>query len=110
MIWAALALVLIPFAIYTAFLVVCSLKAIEAQGVELPIGMKWVGYFWLLVGWPADVLFNHTWGRVIFGEGRGLTFSEHVQWRVDNGLVTPVTLKWARFLNAAAPNHIKRLP
>lgn len=110
MIAVVLTLALIPFAIYSAFLVLCTLKAIEAQGVELPLGMKWIGYFWLIVGWPADVLFNQTWGRVIFGEARGLTFSEHVQWRIDNGLVTPKTLMWARFLNSAAPDHVKRMP
>ena len=108
--WLPIALVAVPFAIYTAFLVLCSLKAIEAQGVELPLGMKWIGYVWLLIGWPADVLFNQTWGRVIFGERRELTFSAHVQWRIDNGLATPKTLVWARFLNAGAPLHIKRVP
>lgn len=107
MIWLAITVALIPFVIYSAFLVLCTLRSIEAQGVELPLGMKWIGYVWIMIGWPADVLFNQTWGRVIFGEARGLTFSAHVQWRVTAGLKDPKTMQWVAFLNCGAPNHIR---
>lgn len=109
-VWLPIGLILIAFGVFTAFLVLCTARRILDSGTEMPKGMLAVAYFWLVVGWPCDVLFNQTYGRLIFGEARGITFSAHVQWRVDNGLITPKTLMWANFLNAGMENHIKRLP
>ncbi len=112
----AVILVRIPPTIYTAFLALCALRSIKAQGVEVPRGFDALGRVLFLRGIVADVAFNYTWGAfVIFGsilrpEFRGTTFSSHVQWRVDQGLWDDVTARWALFLNAGAPNHIKRLP
>ena len=112
----AAALVLIPFTIYSAFLALCTAKRVIDAGVELPLGWRPLLYFWYAVGSVADVLFNYTWGAfVIYGrpwkpEFRALTFSAHTQWRVDNGRWDDKTQLWARFLNEAAPNHIKRVP
>lgn len=111
-----LLLVRIPATIYTAFLALCALRSIQAQGVSLPRGFGALGQALFLRGLLADVAFNWTWGAfVIFGSPLhpqfcGRTFSSHVQWRVDHGLWDAETATWARFLNAGAPGHIKRVP
>lgn len=107
MVAVLVSLLLIPFVIYTAFLVLCTLRAIQARNVELPLGMSAIGELWFIVGIVADVLFNWTWGAWIFREWRGTTFSSHVQWRVDNGRWDQRTQMWVAFLNAGAPGHIK---
>lgn len=98
------------FVIYTAFLALCTARSIEARGVEIPRLVRLVAKFWLLVGLPADVVFNWTVGAWTFGEWRGWTFSSHVQSRVDRGIWDHETRMWALFLNAGAPLHIKRVP
>lgn len=100
------------FTIYTAFLVLCTVKSVQATGVAIPPGIRRVAKFWLLVGVPADVLFNWTVGAYWFREWRGWTFSSHIQQRVDDGLLDARTQEWALFLNAGDPthDHIKRIP
>lgn len=97
------------FFVYTAFLVLCTYKAIEAQGVEIPPGIRRIAKFWFLVGIISDVIFNWTVGAYWFHEWRGWTFSSHIQNRIDRGLTDARTLKWAYFLNAGDPGHIKRV-
>lgn len=110
--YVALITLAATFIIYTAFLVLCTLKAIQAKGVEIPEGIRRVGKFWLAVGVPADIAFNWTVGAYWFREWRGWTFSSHIQNRVDRGLWDHRTQEWALFLNAGDPtgDHIKRLP
>lgn len=109
-------LVRIPATIYTAFLALCTLRRIQDQGVEAPDGFELLGRALFLRGIVADIAFNYTWGAfAIFGkwyrpEFSGSTFSSHVQIRVDRGLWDHTTARWALFLNACAPNHIKRVP
>ncbi len=112
--WVAVGLVLLVAVatgvIYTAFLVICAYKAIERTGVRIPIGIKRTAQVWFAIGLPADVIYNWTVGLVRFRELRGKTYSEHIQQRVDAGLWDDKTQEWALFLDAGAPNHIKRLP
>lgn len=108
--WVLIALLLIPFVIYTAFLALCTVRSVQAQGVEFPDGMHTIAEIWFVIGLPADLLFNWTWGVLIFGELLGTTFSSHVQKRVDLALIDPTTRLWSNFLNASAPRHIKRVP
>ena len=98
------------FTIYTAFLVLCTIKAIQAKGVEMPPGIRRIGWFWYAIGFPADILFNWTVGAYWFKEWRGWTFSSHIQKRIDDGRKDERTLLWARFLSAGDENHIKRIP
>jgi hypothetical protein len=109
-VWLILTPLVAMFTIYTAFLALCTARAIQAQGVEIPYLVRVVAAFWLVVGYPADILFNWTVGVYTFREWRGWTFSSHIQSRVDRGLWDDKTAMWARFLNAGAPDHIKRLP
>lgn len=108
--YAALSIVGATFIIYTAFLALCTLKAIQAKGVEIPSGIRTVGKVWLAIGVPADILFNWTVGAYWFREWKGWTFSSHIQQRVDAGLWDNRTQEWAVFLDAGDANHIKRLP
>lgn len=100
-----------PFTVFSAFMALCTARSVQEAGVEFPPGMLTVARIWLLLGWPADVLFNATWGSWIFKEWRGLTFSAHIQLRIDNGLWDHKTVMWALFLNAGDPSgHHIRLP
>jgi hypothetical protein len=91
------------FVVFTAFLVYCTAKRLKKSGI--PWYIRGVIWFWIVVGWPCDVLFNQTWGRVIFGEARGTTFSDHVRWRVEleSGRLRPSTKMWAFFLQDGDP-------
>lgn len=109
LIWVAVALVLAALAVHTAFLAMCGAKLILAK-VPMPWFMRLVIYLWLIVGYPADVIFNWTVGTLMFRELRGFTFSSHIQDRVDRGLWDMRTVTWVRVLNAGDPNHIKRVP
>lgn len=95
--------------IYTAFLVLVAYRMIERTGVEIPVGIKRTAQAWLALGAPADVVYNLTVGRWRFREFSGVTYSEHIQNRVDRGLWDHDTATWALFLNAGAKDHIKRL-
>lgn len=110
MIWLILTPLLATFVIYTAFLVLCAYKLIEDTGVEIPVGIKRVATIWYGIGAVADVVYNGTVGFFRFWEFRGLTYSEHIQTRVDRGIWDRQTKLWALFLNAGRKNHIKRVP
>lgn len=108
--WLAVGTVATPFVLYSAFLALCTLQSVRARGVQIPAGIALVGKLWFVAGVVADVMFNLTFGYYWFREWRGWTFSQHIQWRVDNGIWDPRTQQWTAFLNAAAPGHIQRVP
>lgn len=111
------------FLVYTAFFHVMNVKRVleetEGMGLTLPRRMKLTAYFWLVVGYPADVWFNVTRGSRLFREAPKLfdgewTFSARVQRHIDNG---PGDLnhidwrfeeafEWAMILNISDPGHI----
>lgn len=109
-IWATLLVAVATGFIYTAFLALCTYKLIEESGVEIPLGIKRTAQVWYALGLPADVIYNLTVGRWRFGEFSGVTYSEHIQNRVDRGLWDHDTSMWALFLNAGRKGHIKRMP
>ena len=61
-------------------------------------------YFALFFGILADVIFNATWGTVVFREWpKEWTFSERLQRHVNN----PRAAKWIFRVNLIDPGHIK---
>ncbi len=63
-------------------------------------------YFGFAVGLLADIIFNATWGSVIFrSPPKELTFTERVQRYADNGDAR--ALRWAARINMIDPEHIK---
>lgn len=98
------------FVIMTAFPLVMTLKRLQAEGVWMPFGVRVVGRLWALVGLPADAVYNLACGTWQFREApKELLFSHRVQrlvrssseWRREKAL------RWAGFLNACDPGHIK---
>lgn len=108
-VWAVLVTSAANFCVETGFMAVASAKRVIDAGAA-PRDIKAVAYFWLVVGWPADVLFNWTRGSWEFKEfPRELTFSSRVQrhvressdWRLGRAL------HWANILNLIWPGHIE---
>lgn len=119
LVWVTGSVLVAQFLVYTAFLLMCGAKLMLSNGGDLGDGMELVCKVWLVVGWPADVWYNWTrgawrfrshWHGIPIPEWRGVTYSAHIQWRVDQGCDDPETREWVRRLNAAAPDHIKRWP
>lgn len=111
-VWLFSIVVLAIFVIYSAFLVLCGARLILSQGVELVDGMMIVAKIWLVIGYPADIVYNWTVGAWRFRSGwlpewRGTTYSSHIQWRVDRGLWDPVTVHWVRILDGGDKGHIE---
>ena len=108
MIWA---LLLIAFTVTTAFVFCGTAKRlIEDESVWVPWWGKLIAYLWFLVGAPADYLFNKTFGCIIFRElWRERMFTARIQYHVDESTDWrhERALKWASFLNAVDPGHIK---
>jgi hypothetical protein len=112
--WIVLAALLATFAVYTAFFALSTAKRILAAGVELGPFERLVCYVLLLVGWPADVVYNAIVGTWMFREWPKwhrleLTFSARVGRLVNSGDSErrAKALERARMLNAADPGHIK---
>lgn len=108
--WTLVAVILAPPVIYTAFLVLASARRILAAGARMPAGMRLVCRFWLIVGAPADALFNATYAWVRFGERpREIMFSSRIEryMRGPDGRQKDRARPWADMLNAAWPEHIK---
>ena len=89
-------------------MVIVAGKLLRARGL-LEGELKGVVAFWLVVGWPCDVLFNWWRGSWMFRElPRKLTFSSRIQWHVDHPDESKRPNKavhWARVLNID-PGHI----
>lgn len=109
-IWLAIALISSTFAVYTAFLALASAKRLRDAGVPIPWDMRAVCWFWYVVGWPADVLFNWLRGTWMYRESpREFTFSARVQrhYRKTGGKRKDKANEWAALLTGADPGHIK---
>lgn len=104
----ALVVVFATFAVETGFIYCITAKRLLDEGI-LPVDMKALAYFWLVVGYLGDVAFNVTRGTWIFKElPKEWLFSHRVQrhmkssdWRLGPAMV------WANLLNTIAPGHIK---
>ena len=107
------------FLVYTAFPMVMMLKGAHNSGIEIPRGVMAVGYFWGVIGWFSDVVFNTFPAWFIFRtlDIRGLTFSDRIQQYTDMigagydlDLDHDEVRKWARLMNYCDPNHIRNVP
>ena len=106
----------VTFVVETAFVYALTVKHLLKLKVKLPLEMKAIAYFWLIIGYPSDILFNVFRGTVMFRElpHEGL-FTHRVQRHIDkNHLLLPENrnwrydkaLEWALVLNAIDPDHI----
>jgi hypothetical protein len=89
------------FCLYTGFIVVYSVKKAMDEGLWIPPGLKQVAQIWLVLGYPADVIYN-----LVFGSHKFETFSAHLQRETDKG--NPKVSKWVTFVNFIAKGHIKK--
>jgi hypothetical protein len=112
MAYLLLAIVLAIFWLNVGFLAVASAVRILSSGLKLPIETRLTCYVLLLVGVPADVVYNAFVGSVRFREwpqwNHGeLMYSGRVGRlaREDKGWRGEKALTWARVLNAAWPGH-----
>lgn len=110
--WVAIALMAVVFIVETAFLVIVSGKILEKRGL-LEGELRDVVGFWLVVGWPCDVLFNWWRGSWMFKERpRKWTFSSRIQYHIDHldKSKRPMkALRWADVLNID-DGHIDNVP
>jgi len=107
--WFLVTVALASFAVETAFMQLASAKRVLAAGVPMPLDIRLVSYFWLVVGYPADVAFNLTRGTWIFRElPRELLFTSRVKrhYRNSSGRRLDQAILWARILNAIMPEHV----
>lgn len=104
--WVAVAVALIAFVVETGFFALATAERVEASGIKLTGYRRGIVYIWLLIGWPADVLYNWTWATLTFRElPKELTYSSRVGRLARAG--NPKAIAEANFLNAAMPGHIR---
>ena len=94
-----------------AFTSLSTAKRLLDAGIDMPLDMKAVFYFLLIVGYPSDVLFNVFRGSWIFREfPREWLFSDRVQRHANGPRGTREHRKamyWAKILNVSDPGHIR---
>ena len=109
LLWVIVSICLATFVVETAFAYVSTAKRLLESGVKLPFDMRCTAYFWLIIGLPADFVFNVLRGSIIFRERpHELLFTSRVKrhlrsgpgWRRDKAYL------WAEILNAIDPNHV----
>jgi hypothetical protein len=105
--YIAISFLLIAFVTQTGFFVLATAKRIEASGLKLSGFRRIVVYFWLVVGVPADFLYNWFVGSWFYlhDRPREIMYSSHVGDRARAG--DERGLSEAAFLNSALPGHIK---
>ena len=105
-VWAVLAIAIIAFVVEVGFFALATAERVEAAGIKLTGYRRLIIYVVLLVGWPADVLYNWSVGTLVFRElPRELTYSSRVGRLARAG--NPKAVAEANFLNAALPGHIR---
>ncbi len=114
--WFILSLALIDFTVTTGFLALVTAKRVVAEKRHMPPVVLAVARFWLVVGVPADFLFNAYRGSIMFREWpqwhkKEFMFSSRVE-RWANVHISARTfvfvqraMAWASFLNVD-PGHI----
>lgn len=98
------------FVVETAFMQVSSAQRAVDAGVKLPLDVRCVTYFWLVIGVCADIVFNLTRGSLIFRElPHELLFTDRVKRhaRKSDGWRKGKADEWAAFLNAVDPGHVE---
>jgi hypothetical protein len=111
LIWGLITIAASTFVVETAFIQVITYKGLKKRGLLLP-EMVPQAYFWLIIGYPADIVFNEIRGRIMFRDwsSRGFLFTNRIQYYMDHpdkckrmGLA----IKWANTLNAIDPGHVR---
>ena len=109
--WLAVAFVASTFWVYTSFFALATAKRLIKEGIELPRDMRLTCRVLLVIGWPADVVYNATRGWLMFGERpRELTFSSRIERYMRDQAAAPdlpLATWWATFLNVAMEDHIR---
>jgi len=111
LVYTLLAIAAATFLVESAFMLVSSAKrAMDADA--LPLEMRLVAYFWLVIGLLADVAFNLTRGTWMFRElPREWLFSARVKRHVLESATRSEwryrkACEWRDALNAIDPGHI----
>lgn len=109
--WVLVVAALSTFIVETAFIYVSQAKKLLDGGVDVPLDIKLIAYFWLAVGYPADVLFNWTRGTIMFRElPKEFLFTERVQRHVSvlgTHHQQRKAIGWAQILNRIDPGHVR---
>jgi len=108
LLWVAGLVLVAVFLAQTAFFNVFATRCLLQSGVPLPWPIKIEAYFWLAVGYPADIIFNWTYGSFVFREWpREWLFSDRIRRHVlsSDRRSRRIALRWARLLNAIDPDH-----
>lgn len=107
--WFVIFAIASTFLVETAFVEVVAAKAMLKRGL-FTTELRLVAYFWLIVGYPADFVFNLTRGMIMFRTLRpgGWLFSA----RIDHYMRNPsackrldTAVRWAALLNTLDPGH-----
>lgn len=117
--WIVGTLVVVTVGYYwvvTGFLVVATVERILASGVRLSPGRKVIAYAWYARGLIGDAIYNTWWGTISFTElpkwkHGEFMYSSRIQRHIDNSSGSDLrrAIDEADFLNAAVPDHIKRI-
>jgi hypothetical protein len=105
----ALALLGLVLYIYIGFLALCTAKRIRAAKVWTPPGMTALVVVLVALFYPADVLWNYTFGTLQFRElpkWREWMFSWRIQRYVKEPTPSKAALRWGSFLDAGDAGHI----
>ena len=106
-VWLIVVIALSTFAVETAFVYVSIAKKI-LRLYKIPLDLKCIAYFWLIVGYPADIVFNWTRGTIMFLEfPRELLFTSRIQRLIyDKGWRGEKAQEWAEIMNEVDPGHV----
>lgn len=101
-------LLLAPPTIYLAFFALCTVKRLKKAGIKLTPVMKVASLATFVVGGIADILMNLIHARFWFGEWRGLTFSDRIQYYHRHPGKCPNRAEfeyWFKVLETGDPGH-----
>lgn len=107
--WTLIFAIASTFLVETAFVEVVAAKAMLKRGL-LTTELRLVAYFWLIVGYPADAIFNLTRGVIMFRElnPHALLFSPRIDFYMRNPnrcKKLDRAVRWAALLNTLDPGH-----
>lgn len=112
--WFILAAVLSPLVVRISFWAICTAKRLDDSNLRLSVLDRVCAYIVLIVGLPADFLYNQIVGTLRFGEFRSVLYSGRIQYYVDhdtfplNSDEGQAVIYWKEYLNICDPTpHIK---
>lgn len=107
--WVIVVVLLATFTVETAFVQVVTAKVMLKRGL-LTKEFKLVAIVWLIVGYPADFVFNLTRGMLMFRTLRpcGWLFSARIDYYMRNPSRCKKldrAVQWGALLNTLDPGH-----